>query len=554
MKQTAKVLLLLLGVGFFLVAWLGTASASPARVDPTATHPSLEHTPSGVDAHATPYGPTLTQDGWFMFHADEAHTGFAAGVGRVDPVDGPEVLAQFRVFEEPGSTADLGNIRWTSTFPLGDLTGDGTLEIVVTTPDVGPPLVLRREGEPLQDQVLVLTYTPFGEPALDVLWQWTSSLEPGASGLDTYSPALADVDGDGLLDVIFTARDGRVRALRGIDGELIWQFDTQRRMESGPMLSDLNGDGQQEVLIVTDCREGVECPQDEDMAYLYILAAQATGEVEEPLWQLAYPYKMDSAEPAIVDVPEFGRVALVGTWGGELLAVWLEGDALEYTALQLEDLVPDLHIDSPPVIRSSPLVWEQPGGPLAVFGWLPNDLDAADARVTAIRLLAEGNELRLVPEWTISDFDVWKSSPALIPLGEDASLAVMGYGLGIGPNPTQSGPVGLCVPAYVFGGVVALNPDGSLAWQLDYGSQEGNLRASAAVADIDGDGDAEVLIPSGCFGILHAIDGATGIEEWQLQVGPLNQSSPSIGDLDQDGFLEIVLGSYDGQVWVLGEE
>ncbi|MBI3158374.1 MAG: VCBS repeat-containing protein [Chloroflexi bacterium] len=547
MKRSLGIGLVVSGMILVLAACRSASAASPPVQGPTPTH-------TAADPHATPQSLTPAIGGWLMFHANEAHTGFAPGVGRIDPLTGPDILARFRVFEQPASTADLGNIRWTSTFPLGDLNGDGTLEIVVTTPDVGPPLVLRRDGEPLRDQVLVLAYSPGANPALIILWQWTSSLEPGASGLDTYSPALADADGDGRLDVIFTARDGLVRALRGTDGELIWQFDTQRRMESGPMLGDLDGDGQPEVLIVTDCREGVECPDQGSLAYLYILAAQASGIVEQPLWQLAYPYKMDSAEPALVDVPEFGRVALVGTWGGELLAVWLDDGALEYAAFQLKDLVSDMHISSPPVIRSSPLIWEQPGGPLVVFGWLPSDLDAADARVSAIRLLTGEGELRLEPEWTVSGYDVWKSSPALVPLADGTSLAVMGYGLGIGPNPTQSGPVGLCLPEYVFGGVVALNPDGSPAWQQDYGREEGNLRASAAVADIDGDGDVEVLLPSGCFGLLHAFDGATGAEEWTLQVGPLNQSSPSIGDLDGDGFLEIVLGSYDGQVWVLGGE
>jgi hypothetical protein len=39
--------------------------------------------------------------------------------------------------------------------------------------------------------------------------------------------------------------------------------------------------------------------------------------------------------------------------------------------------------------------------------------------------------------------------------------------------------------------------------------------------------------------------------EWTLQLGPRAQNSPSIGDLDGDGKLDIVLGSYDGNVWVL---
>lgn len=47
-------------------------------------------------------------------------------------------------------------------------------------------------------------------------------------------------------------------------------------------------------------------------------------------------------------------------------------------------------------------------------------------------------------------------------------------------------------------------------------------------------------------------DGATGREEWGIQVGPRLIASPSVGDLDGDGALEIVIASYDGKVYALG--
>ena len=81
---------------------------------------------------------------------------------------------------------------------------------------------------------------------------------------------------------------------------------------------------------------------------------------------------------------------------------------------------------------------------------------------------------------------------------------------------------------------------------------EGNVRASPVVADIDGDGQLEVLLSVGCYGKLYAYDGATGRQEWGFQLGPRTIGTPSLGDLDGDGALEIVVGSYDGNVWVLG--
>jgi len=70
-----------------------------------------------------------------------------------------------------------------------------------------------------------------------------------------------------------------------------------------------------------------------------------------------------------------------------------------------------------------------------------------------------------------------------------------------------------------------------------------------AVADLNGDGVLDVVLPIGCYGALKAYDGATGNLEWVRQLGPRTQASPSLGDLDGDGKLEVVLASYDGNVY-----
>jgi len=385
-----------------------------------------------------------------------------------------------------------------------------------------------------------------------VLWSYKLDSPPGEAGIDTYSPALADADGDGLPDVIFTARDGYVRALKGTDGRLIWKFNMVSITEAGPMLSDLNGDGIPEVIVVTDCRSGMVACSSDGQAALVVLPLVAQGE-NQPLWKLDYPYKMDSAEPAIANIHGFGKVILAGTWGGELLAVWRTPDGeVRSTSLKLRDIEKDIPPGTPPVIRTSPLVDYTHDGSLVVFGWLPSDQNATDGRLTAVRLKAENGNLSLEPAWTNRDLDTWKSSPALVPQPDGNNLIVMGYGLGIGPAPTQSGTVGSCQKDYVFGGVAAVDENGKIVWNQSFGKAEGNLRASAAVADIDGDGQLEVIIPAGCYGKLHAFDAKSGAPEWTLQLGPRTQTSPSIGDLDGNGTLEIVIASYDGQVYVLG--
>ena len=144
--------------------------------------------------------------------------------------------------------------------------------------------------------------------------------------------------------------------------------------------------------------------------------------------------------------------------------------------------------------------------------------------------------------------DAWKSSVALLPV-TDPPLVVAGYGIAVPPD-SQSGLVGGCDPLWITGGIIALDYQGKVAWHHDYGVVEGNIRGSAAVADLNGDGVLDVVLPMGCYGALKAYDGASGSLEWVRQLGPRTQASPSLGDLDADGKLEIIIASYDGNVYV----
>ncbi|MCI0396631.1 MAG: PQQ-binding-like beta-propeller repeat protein [Chloroflexi bacterium] len=474
---------------------------------------------------------------WPMFHRDALHSGVAPGAGNINPNSGPIVRWTYQVTAPP---ADFSTYRWYASFPIADLDGDGTQEVVVTTPD--------NSGE--ADRVIALQDRPGQVPPVEAMWVYTATATAGQWGVDQYSAALADADGDTLPDVLFTSKDGYVRALKGSTGQLIWEYQSNRFIEAGPMVADLEGDGLQEVIVVTDCQLGVGCPGSTNGGSLLVFAAQASG-VNPPLWSYDYPYKLDSAEPAIADLdPGDGQARLaiiMGSWGAQLLVAWRQPNhTIISHGFDIRTLDPTVPADAPSVIRSSPLVANFGSGPTAVFGWMPDWTIGTEARISAVGLNADmaAGTVQFTPGWTESRDD-WKSSVALLPVA-NPPLVVTGYGIG-----TTQGTAnyGLCDP--VSGGIIALEGDGDIAWEHNFGDTEGNVRGSVAVADVDGDGQLEVLLTTGCYGKIHAYDGATGAEEWSFQLGPRTIASPAVADLDGDGSLEIIAASYDGQVWAL---
>ncbi len=125
------------------------------------------------------------------------------------------------------------------------------------------------------------------------------------------------------------------------------------------------------------------------------------------------------------------------------------------------------------------------------------------------------------------------------------------------------------------GHVLAFRHDGSLVWDKDiaphFGMSSGTqqIAASPAVADIDADGQLEVVVGAGTpYGSVCTQGGVIVLEHtgavkpgWPFltqdnTIPPAGcsdsvYSTPALGDLDQDGDLEIVFGSYDKRLYAL---
>jgi len=91
------------------------------------------------------------------------------------------------------------------------------------------------------------------------------------------------------------------------------------------------------------------------------------------------------------------------------------------------------------------------------------------------------------------------------------------------------------------GYIYAMNAkDGTIRWEYNLGTKLGMFRF-ATPADLDGDGTPEILAPN-MDGWLSCLS-AEGKLHWRFKSEPYRISTASVGDINNDGRLEIVIGT-----------
>ncbi|MDI6792995.1 MAG: FG-GAP-like repeat-containing protein [bacterium] len=362
---------------------------------------------------------------------------------------------------QPGWPVATGNSVFSSP-ALGDLDGDGNLEVVIGSHD-RKVYAIKSDGAFLDGWPVTTKGIVFSSPGLaDLNVDGRSEVVVGSYDNNIYvfnhdgslfsgwplltmsdinsSPNLGDLDGDGAAEIIIGGFDNKVYAYQSNGREVSgWPLETQGDIGSTPLVIDLNGDGGREVIIGSG--DGRVYAWDQGGNLLTGWPVSANGEV--------------ISSPAAGDINGDGKPEIVvGSTDGRLYA-W-DANGIR---------VPGWPVRTGSPIHSSPALAD-----LDRDGKLEIVVGSDDYRIYAFR--GDGSNL---PNWPVATGGQVRSSPAIADIDGDGELEV--------------------VAGSYDGKLYAINPDGSPApgFPLQVG---GELYSSPAIADIDNDGALEVVIGS----------------------------------------------------------
>ncbi len=309
----------------------------------------------------------------------------------------------------------------------------------------------------------------------------TWSVAPGVGGTGAM-PALGDLDGDGLPEVVVAGADG-VFALRGQDGSVLWEAPSPTPGHGdigGPVLADLDADGVPEVILGRRILRG-------DTGALRGEGPYGTGGVGEEggvAWPAAADLDGDGTQEVVVGNAAY---AVDGT------AAWHNGEADGRVA------VADFDADGAPEI-------------VVVVHDGEVRLQAADGTV----------------RWTVRTDDAGTE-------GDDGVAGAPVVADFDGDGLPEIGSVGRTH-------YVVLDGDGSILWRAPVDEASSGHTGSVAF-DFDGDGAHEIVHAD--EQAVRVFDGRTGairLESREHASGTAAEA-PAVADVDGDGDAEIVYAS-----------
>lgn len=364
-----------------------------------------------------------------------------------------------------------------------------------------------------------------GEPS--VLWTY-----PIKENLFS-SPAIADVDLDGLPEVVIGSGVDTLYALNGEDGSVLWRYVSGSALVySSPMIGDIDGDQKPEVVCAS-----------------YGSLRALDGESGGLLWQVPVnggpgvsPCLADVNGDGVLEVVFAGSAGTIVFQGGDGTMIWtLDGYTAEsYGSTVSEDVDADgsaeviaftldpvpshslLHGEDGTVLWTTPLpiVSGMILTPAPAFADLDADGTPEIVGACGARHLYALNALDGSLLWSVNESSNLYAAPVVADIDGNDTLEIFQACLN-----TKK--------------LKAYSCTGELLWTSTTGYLPG---ATSAAGDIDGDGVVELIQCStnGTSSAVQIFDGATGEEEWSQEITGSVSASAAIGDLDGDGYFDFI--------------
>ncbi len=488
-----------------------------------------------------------------------------------------EARRSFFVFDDPAAKKHFPLALHTSgegSPVVTDLDDDGRDEIVLAMADGYVRIVRWEEAGPRTIRVPLDRGAP-----LDPMGEASRGVEPVREGA-IREAAVGDLFGDGRKAIVVASREGKVYAFsaRGerlggfpvsIRAELARPVSPTQGIESGilstPVLADL--DGRRGLEIVVSSLDG--------HVYAWRNDGTPVGGFPVPLVSPERGFAQRAkilSTPAVGDVDGDGRPEIVvgsnglreggsGAWairadgrrhpGGAFLPGW---DPYEVSGIR-PGLLPTLGTG----VQMSPALVDVDGD---------RDLEAVLYAVSGDSILLvdhpRGGRPRIVATYSMSpgpasefastSFLASTGSPLVADTDGDGAPELYASLLPMRMVTLRSKPgVPLDVPTVVGGWVLRASPEGASRVPMiptyPRRMEDLTILARPLAADVDGDGNQEVLMGSGGY-LLHAFRlGGGEADGFPKFTGGWIFSAPAVGDLDGDGRMDLVTVTREGYLF-----
>jgi subtilisin family serine protease len=396
-----------------------------------------------------------------------------------------------------------------------DLENDGDMELVMTSLDGG---------------VYVLNANGMDKPGWPVFVDSGDALP--YSPLGYCAPAVGDMDHDGNLDII--VRDQRYVYVFDKNGILLpgWPFDMTyptpafMRLPS-PVVADVNQDGHFEVIVVNNFD-------------VYIFKGDGSFLSGWPNTGDVPGIRLIHSTPAVGDIDQDGDLEIViqaQKYLGETGAVNQTGAVcvFHHDGTLASGWPKDTGLGS----RTSPVLGDLDGdGDLEILAAAIGNDVPSEYTYTVFVWHHDGSDFPGWPQSIQTDVSnpfEFSTGLSMADLNEDGQLEIILL--------TQGFP---SLALHVF------SSDGQLFWEASSEAFVFGMNAIPVVADVNGDGGLEVMVPRyHTTGGIEVFDRhGDMIEEMSKSIPERISLMPGIGDLDGDGRLDLAVGSQSGKIYV----